>query len=110
MERYSPGGALRGIEGFEWDPGNAHKNWRRHRVTQSECEQVLLGHPLVVGPDTRHSTVETRQIALGQTATGRLLMVAFTVRGQRLRVISARPMSRRERGIYAKAKADDKST
>lgn len=95
-----------GIDGFEWNAGNARKNWRRHRVTQAECEQVLLGRPLVVVPDTRHSAVETRQIALGTTAAGRLLMVAFTIRGTRLRVISARPMSRRERTIYAKAQAN----
>ncbi len=94
---------FRGIESFEWDDGNSHKNWGRHRVSQAECEQVLLGRPLVVGPDARHSVAELRHIALGQTATGRLLMVAFTIRGQRLRVVSARPMSRRERDIYGKA-------
>jgi hypothetical protein len=94
-----------GIEGFEWDAGNADKNWRRHRVTQAECEQVLLGRPLVVVSDAHHSAAETRQIALGTTAAGRLLMVAFTIRGRRLRVISARPMSRRERIIHAKAQA-----
>jgi hypothetical protein len=99
----SPERPFTGIKTFEWDAGNAHKNWRRHRVTQAECEQVLLGRPLVVRPDTRHSDGEQRHFALGQTAAGRRLMVVFTIRGERLRVISARPMSRRERGFYGKA-------
>mgnify|MGYP001094666913 CR=1 FL=1 len=72
-------------------------------MTQAECEQVLLGRPLVVRADLGHSSAEPRQIALGRTTTGRLLMVVFTIRGQRLRVISARPMSRRERAVYGKA-------
>lgn len=103
MTPAEPNPPFGGIESFEWDDGNSHKNWARHRVTQTECEQVLLGRPLVVRPDASHSAAELRHMALGQTAAGRLLMVAFTIRGQRLRVISARPMSRRERESYAKA-------
>lgn len=78
-------------------------------MTQAECEQLLLGRPLVVRPDARHSVAEPRHLALGQTAAGRLLMVAFTIRGQRLRVISARPMSRRESNLYAKAQVSRES-
>lgn len=103
MTRQSPDNPFQGIEAFDWDDGNADKNWRRHRVTQAEYEQVLLGRPLVVTADARHSLAEPRHIALGRTAAGQLLMVAFTIRGQRLRVISARPMSRREKVIYGKA-------
>ena len=91
--------------GFDWDAGNATKNWRRHRVTQTECEQVLLSAFALVTPDLRHSERENRFAALGRTDAGRDLLVVFTIRGSLLRVISARQMSRRERVIYAKAQS-----
>lgn len=89
------------IEGFQWDEGNASKNWVRHRVSQTEAEQVFLNRPLVVGGVP--SKGEARQFALGRTEAGRLLTVVFTLRGSLLRVISVRPMSRRERRGYGKA-------
>jgi hypothetical protein len=89
------------VEGFQWDEGNASKNWTRHRVSQTEAEQVFLNRPLVVtGAPFKK---ETRQFAFGQTDAGRLLTVVFTVRGPLLRVISVRPMSRRERRGYGQA-------
>lgn len=89
------------IEGFDWDNGNARKN-ERHGVTQAEVEQVFFDRRLLVVPDARHSRVEPRFHALGNTVIGRLLHVAFTLRfeGARIRVISARDASRRERSIY----------
>lgn len=59
--------------------------------------------------DTRHSDDEQRYVALGATDDGRRLFVSFTVRNNRLRVVSARPMSRKERRIYEKAKTHDRS-
>lgn len=89
------------IEGFQWDEGNASKNWTRHRVSQTEAEQVFLNSPLVVVVAPFKN--EPRQFAFGQTDAGRLLTVVFTVRGSFLRVISVRPMSRRERRGYGQA-------
>lgn len=91
--------------GFEWDEGNSEKNWRRHGVTQTEAEQVFLNRPLLVAGSPKHPIAEVRYFALGRTDFGRLLAVAFTLRGSLLRVISARPMSRRERKSYAQAQA-----
>lgn len=91
------------IVGFQWDEGNAAKNWRRHEVTQAEAEQVFFNRPLLIADDPEHSDRERRHFALGRTDAGRQLMVVFTPRGSLLRVISARSMSRRERNIYAKA-------
>ncbi|MBI3896567.1 MAG: BrnT family toxin [Acidobacteria bacterium] len=93
------------IVGFQWDEGNSQKNWRRHGVTQTEAEQVFLNRPLVIGDDTKHSTREQRYFVLGQTDAGRELMVVFALRGSMLRVISARPMSLRERRVYAEAES-----
>jgi uncharacterized DUF497 family protein len=92
-----------GITGFQWDEGNSDKNWRRHQVTQAEAEQVFFNHPLVVAPDPRHSSREVRHFALGTSNDGRQLTVVFTRRANLLRVVSARPMSRRERKVYAQA-------
>jgi uncharacterized DUF497 family protein len=94
-----------GLEGFEWDEGNAAKNWLRHEVQQAEAEQALLNTPLVVNVTTRHGASEPRFIALGQTDVGRLLTVVFTIRGTRIRVISARAMSKPERKIYGQVQA-----
>lgn len=88
------------FEGFDWTGGNAEKNWKRHGVTPSEAEQVFFNTPLVCGDDRGHSGAEERFYALGQTDDGRTLFVAFTMRGRRLRVVSARDMSRKERKVY----------
>ena len=94
---------FQGITGFEWDEGNSEKNWRRHRVTQLEAEQVFFNQPILVSHDLAHSGEEVRYFALGRTNAGRTLMLVFTVRRPLLRVISARPMSRRERRQYGQA-------
>lgn len=83
--------------GFDWDAGNRDKNWAKHRVSDSECEEVFFNQPLIRRHDPGHSGEERRFRALGQTDTGRRLFVAFTMRGKLLRVISARDMTRRER-------------
>jgi uncharacterized protein len=88
--------------GFDWDEGNAQKNWERHRVTPEEAEDVFFNEPLVIRGDVRHSEREKRFYALGQTTRGRSLFVAFTVREALIRVISVRDMNRREQDLYAK--------
>lgn len=92
-----------GIREFQWDEGNSEKNWRRHRVTQVESEQVFINRPVAVGRDPKHAGTEARYFALGRTDADRNLAIVFTLRGSSLRVISARPMSRRERRVYGQA-------
>jgi uncharacterized DUF497 family protein len=89
--------------------GNATKNWPKHEVSQAECEQLFFNTPLVVAADPAHSGAEARFFALGQADGARLLLVVFTLRGTLIRVISARPMSRREREVYADARAEEGS-
>lgn len=86
--------------GFDWDEANAIKNWERHRVTPEEAEDIFFHEPLVVGLDVRHSKREKRYYALGQTATQRLLFVAFTVRRRLIRVKSVRDMNTNEKERY----------
>jgi uncharacterized DUF497 family protein len=89
------------LEGFQWDDANSSKNWTRHEVTQTEAEQAVLNRPVVVA-DARLGR-EARWFAFGRTDRHRTLTVVFTIRGRLLRVISARPMSRRERKRYDQA-------
>ena len=85
---------------FEWDDANAQKNWVKHEVLAPECEQVFFNTPLLVSEDVKHSKSETRYLALGKTDFNRKLFVIFTVRSNSVRVISARDMNRKERGVY----------
>jgi hypothetical protein len=105
VERFSD--ELARCTGFEWDAGNADKNWELHAVSRGETENVFFNRPLVVAPDTGHSLREARYAALGKTEKGRRLTVIFMVRGSLIRVISARDMSRRERRIYEQAAAKE---
>jgi hypothetical protein len=91
------------IIGFDWDDGNSRKSHEKHGVSQAEAEQVFFSEPLLIAPDVKHSTDETRLHALGMTEEGRLLHVTFVVRhdGTRIRVISARDMHHKERRVYA---------
>jgi uncharacterized DUF497 family protein len=93
--------------GFDWDDGNAEKNWERHHVTPEEAEDVFFREPLIVRGDVRHSQREKRYYALGQTGRGRLLFVAFTIRRDLVRVISVRDMNRKEQDFYAKHEETD---
>ena len=91
-------------EGFVWDLGNIDKNWTKHGVSKLECEEVFFNVPLLWAPDEGHSSNEIRFYALGSSGLGRHLFIVFTVRRNRVRVISARDMSRKERKIYENKK------
>jgi uncharacterized DUF497 family protein len=91
---------LHRIEGFEWDQGNQEKNWLSHKVSTGDCEETFLNQPLLLLEDSLHSQMEHRHLALGQTNSGRCLFIAFTVRNNKIRVISARDMSQKERNLY----------
>lgn len=87
-------------EGFEWDDANIHKNWSKHDVTHSECEQIFFNVPLLLVDDLAHGDDEERFLALGSTDMNRRLFLAFTIRDRFIRVISARDMTKNERTAY----------
>ena len=91
---------LRSSIEFEWDRGNRKKNWVKHRISTKESEDLFFDKRSFTTKDTRHSTIEDRFQILGKTVKGKHLAVYFTVRGNKIRVISARPMSRKERKQY----------
>lgn len=90
--------------GFQWDAGNAEKNWELHQVSRAEAEQIFFNRPIIVAADPKHSRDEPRFAALGQTNDGRRLTIVFTIRETTMiRVISARDQSREERKVYGQA-------
>jgi uncharacterized DUF497 family protein len=91
---------LSSVTGFEWDEGNRDKNWINHQVSNTECEEVFFNLPLLLRPDLTHSTTEVRYFVLGQTNMGRNLFIVFTIRNDKIRIISARDMSKKERTAY----------
>lgn len=92
---------LQKTTGFDWNEGNIDKNWYRHQVTDRECEEIFFNLPLVVATDTKHLQIESRYYALGRSDTDRWLFVAFSVRNDLIRVISARDMNQKESQKYA---------
>ena len=87
---------------FEWDKGNIDKSLKKHGVTNEEAEQLFLGVPSILIEDEKHWEGEKRYLLLGKTDKGRLLSIIFTIRGdKKVRIISARTMSKKERKLYA---------
>ena len=95
------------LEGFQWDEGNKNKNWDKHKVKIAEIEEVFLSSPLFFFDDENHSEKEKRTLALGKTFDERLLSIIFTIRHNKIRAISARDMSKKERKIYEEASKED---
>lgn len=92
------------LEGFEWDRANIDKNQLKHNVHFRECEQVFGNTPLLLSFDKIHSKLEIRFYVLGRTDDNRSLFIVFTVRDNKIRIVSARHQSRKERKIYEQAK------
>ena len=85
---------------FEWDEKKADGNRRKHGVSFEEAATVF-GDPLAaIFDDQEHSADEEREIIVGHSERGRLLLVSFTVRGEAIRLISARKATKQERRDY----------
>jgi len=87
---------------FQWNTGNIDKNLIKHRVSNEECEEVFFDSSKKVYKDPLHSDVENRFILIGATKQKRLLFVVFTMRGGKVRVISARDLNKKEQRLYEK--------
>jgi uncharacterized protein len=94
---------IKDVEEFDWDAGNDLKNVIKHQVSIAEAESIFFNEPLIIVQDDKHSTTEKRYFALGHTDADRNLLAVFTVRAKKIRVISVRDMSKKERAIYEQA-------
>ena len=91
---------VRKVLAFEWDRGNKGKNFEKHGVTDEECEEIFFDPEKKILRDRLHSGHEERFIILGKTKLGRLLFLVFTIRKNKIRVISARDINKREGPLY----------
>ena len=95
---------------FEWDARKAAANLRKHGVSFDEASTVFADSGALDGPDLDHSQHETRFLRLGKSLANRVLMLAYTIRGsgdaEKIRIISARRASRKEREAYRPSSAD----
>jgi uncharacterized DUF497 family protein len=86
---------------FEWDAANSIKSLQKHGATCAEAEEAFTeGRFIPLGEQYEPSLAEPRYGLLGESARGKLLFAVFTLRDQRIRVVSARAMNEKERRFY----------
>lgn len=85
---------------FTWDPEKAAANLEKHGIDFREAATVFDDPLSTTFPDDDHSTSEQRFLTIEMSAPGRTLVVAHTEQGETIRIISARPVTRRERKFY----------
>ena len=91
---------LPGPISFEWDKGNQEKNWLKHHVSNQEAEEVFTHPEAVLIEDEKHSGAEKRYLIWGKTKAERFLAVIFTIRNNKIRIISALDVHQKERRFY----------
>jgi hypothetical protein len=85
---------------FEWDPRKAVANFKKHGVAFEDASSVFFDPLAMTYPDPDHSVDEHREVTLGYTMKKDLVFVCHCERGERIRIISARPATRTERRQY----------
>jgi len=93
------------MQQFEWDAAKARANKRKHKVSFEEAASVFRSY-WIRRPDARRDYGETRFIAIGRDSNGLVLNVVYTLREERVRIISVWKASRDERKAYEKAFPD----
>jgi uncharacterized DUF497 family protein len=89
---------------FEWDDDKARSNLRKHGVDFADATAVLADERALTMRDELSAVNEARFLTLGQDTLGRTLVVAFTWRGSKVRLISARKATAAERQQYGRGK------
>lgn len=87
---------------FDWDPGKGASNLRKHGIPLEEAISVFADPLARIFDDEDHAPEERREIIIGHSARGRLLLVSFVQRGDVARIISARKATKNERKDYEK--------
>jgi len=85
---------------FEWDEEKAQANRTKHRVAFEEAATVFSDPFSITTSDPDHSADELRYVDIGRSAKGRVLVVSYTERGTRIRIISGRKATPKERDRY----------
>jgi len=89
-----------GYINVEWDEKKNTLNKKNHNVSFEEAATVFADPLELTIPDPDHSVAEHRYLSIGHSSGNRLLVVSFTERGMRIRLISARKPTKSERETY----------
>lgn len=89
---------------FDWDQGNVVKNLLKHQIECRQTEEAFIDDDSLVGDDLKHSSVENRFLLIGKDHEGNVLYIVFTQRRNKVRIISARIASKKERRFYEQNK------
>lgn len=95
---------IKGADEFEWDAGKARANLEKHGVELADAALVFKDENAVTIPDEITAVDEKRFLTLGRDGMARVLVVAYTWRGSRIRIISARRATASERRLYAEVR------
>lgn len=85
---------------FEWDPRKASSNFIKHGVSFNEATTVFKDELSITIHDPAHSDMEDRFVEIGNSCQNRILIVIYTERGDKIRIISARQATRKEKRHY----------
>ncbi len=85
---------------FEWDEAKAVANLKKHKISFEQAKTVFADPFSVTVDDPKHSIAERRFVDIGTAADGKILIVSYTQRGAKIRIISCRKSTKAEREIY----------
>ena len=88
------------IEGFDWDNGNIKKNLVKHDISCQEAEEIFLDINAVHLEDNKHSLKEQRFAIVGKIFSNKILIAFFTIRKNKIRIISVRGVNKKEKDLY----------
>lgn len=93
---------LNKITGVEWDKWNIDKSYKKQGITPNETEEIFLDEKVKIKKDIKHQEQEERFIAIGKTIQNKILFVVFTMRKDKIRIISGRLSNKQEKEVYQK--------
>ena len=88
------------IDGFDWDGGNIEKNLIKHGINCQESEEIFLDINAVHREDNKHSLKEQRFSPIGKSFSNKILIAFFTIRKNKIRIISVRGVNKKEKSLY----------
>ena len=89
---------------FDWDQWNIQKNEEKHGISMLEAQSAFYDKKILIFDDIEHSLRKSRYICYARSAYNKTLMIAFTIRNKKVRIISARKASKKERNVYESRK------
>ncbi len=85
---------------FDWDKANIDKSYLKHGITSNQAEEAFLDEKAIVLRDFKHFQKEERYLLIGEISTKKILLVVFTIRAKKIRIISARAANKKEVNRY----------